>query len=273
MYLPIYLIYLSIYLSHTRFPLVFVFLRMCPLLSVPQISQVNYLLWVKYTAKRGDVFQQVIITLLVSSMVFIPFWFIMIQRVGKRYSFMIGLVLMLPTSIFMLAVPENCPLWLLHLSSAYGGLGFSVTYLLPWTMLPDVIDYDELQNGVRREALYYSFFVFFQKFAAGIAVALSTFSLELAGYITDPCCNQNQPDSLGNALRIIMGLCPLLFNILSFICTYFYAITPQFARNTKLQLEQMHRERAGETTPISHSSPSSDSKRVPVNAVVRESQA
>ncbi|WP_338460804.1 MFS transporter [Synechococcus elongatus] len=34
------------------------------------------------------------------------------------------------------------------------------SYLIPWSMLPDVIEWDELQTGQRREGIYYGFMVF-----------------------------------------------------------------------------------------------------------------
>jgi len=40
------------------------------------------------------------------------------------------------------------------------GPGNSVAYLIPWSMLPDVVDVDELNTGLRREGIYYGFFVF-----------------------------------------------------------------------------------------------------------------
>lgn len=41
-------------------------------------------------------------------------------------------------------------------------------------MLPDVIDEAYLLNGVRREELFYAFFVFGNKFASGITLGIST---------------------------------------------------------------------------------------------------
>ncbi len=133
----------------------------------------------------------------------------------------------------MYLCPTEVPLWMLYLSSIWGGLGLSVTYLLPWTMLPDVIDEDELIGGVRREALFYSFFVLFQKFASGIGLGLSTLVLEFAGYITDPCCGVQQPESVGNSLRIMLGLLPIGLHILSFFFTVRYPITTEVQQATK----------------------------------------
>ena len=47
------------------------------------------------------------------------------------------------------------------------------------SMLPDAIDEAAARDGVRRESLFYAFFVFWQKFSTGIALALSTLALQV----------------------------------------------------------------------------------------------
>ena len=42
------------------------------------------------------------------------------------------------------------------------------------SMLPDVVNAAALEYGVRREELYYAFFVFGNKFGAGVTLAIST---------------------------------------------------------------------------------------------------
>ena len=45
-------------------------------------------------------------------------------------------------------------------------------------MLPDVIDEFMIETGDRKEAIFYSFYVFFTKFSSGISVAGSSLLLE-----------------------------------------------------------------------------------------------
>ena len=48
------------------------------------------------------------------------------------------------------------------------------------SMIPDVVDYASLHYGIRREELYYSFFVFGNKFGSGITLGISTGIYKLA---------------------------------------------------------------------------------------------
>lgn len=46
------------------------------------------------------------------------------------------------------------------------------------SMLPDVIDEFYITHGEHRDAIFYSFYVFFNKLATGFAVASSQFALK-----------------------------------------------------------------------------------------------
>ena len=66
----------------------------------------------------------------------------------------------------------------MYVSSLIGGLSIAVNFLLPWSMLPDVIDEFMIKTGERKESIFYSFYVFFTKLSAGLAVSASALVLE-----------------------------------------------------------------------------------------------
>lgn len=78
----------------------------------------------------------------------------------------------------MLHHPVNLHLWsslcFVHLKKT------NLEFLLCRSMLPDVVDDFKVKNpGVHgHEALFYSFFVFFVKFASGVSLGISTLSLK-----------------------------------------------------------------------------------------------
>ncbi len=63
------------------------------------------------------------------------------------------------------------------------GAGAAVAYLIPWSMLPDVVAEDELQTGVRREGTHYGVFVLVQQAGLSLGLAGSNLALEAAGYV------------------------------------------------------------------------------------------
>lgn len=54
-------------------------------------------------------------------------------------------------------------------------------------MLPDVVEESEIPYGVRREELFYAYFVFFTKFGAGVTIGLSTAILKLIMWSVISC--------------------------------------------------------------------------------------
>lgn len=133
------------------------------------------------------------------------------------------------------------------------GISMSSHFLLPWSMLPDVIDEFMIKTGERKEAIFYSFYVFFTKFSSGISVAISSLFLEYSGYIDCPngCCVQ--PESTKLCLRLLLVPGPVILIILSLICLYIYPIDKKKRTENKLILENM-RKKSHETLNSENSS-------------------
>ena len=108
------------------------------------------------------------------------------------------------------------------------GIGAAVAYLIPWSMLPDVIEYDQLRTGQRRDGLFYSMFVFLQQVGLSFGLAASNFALEVAGYVT-PQAGQivTQPASVQTTLRVLVSFVPVGLLLLSLPLAYRYPITPK----------------------------------------------
>eukprot|EP00052_Salpingoeca_macrocollata_P017183 m.139276 g.139276 ORF g.139276 m.139276 type:complete len:509 (+) comp20302_c0_seq1:56-1582(+) len=195
--------------------------------------QANYILWIKYVIDRNDHFQNFLIILLLFTFASVPIWYMIMNKMGKKATFGIGVILCIPNFLVSFVVPADVSTAAMYVGSAYGGFCISCVYLLPWAMLPDVIDETELETGVRREAVFYSYFVFFQKLGAGVAIGLSTMALSNAGYISDPCCGEVQPDSVANTLRFSQGIIPIILSAFSLGFLYMYPI--DFERQMELK--------------------------------------
>ena len=87
----------------------------------------------------------------------------------KPSCFKLGLMLYLPVTIGFFFI-EADPAWVVYVSAAGAGVGTATIFLLPALMLPDCVDEAELISGEHHEGVFYSFFVFFAKLAAGMAI-------------------------------------------------------------------------------------------------------
>lgn len=161
------------------------------------------------------------------------------QRVGKKavYFMGTGFWMIAQAGLFLLQPGQTVALYILAI---FAGLGVSTAYLVPWSMLPDVIELDELQTGQRREGLFYSFMVFLQKICLGVALAMILQSLEWTGYIhpTDAIPAPLQPPAVLLAIRLAIGPIPTVALIGGAILAYFYPITREMHQQVLLQLAE-----------------------------------
>jgi glycoside/pentoside/hexuronide:cation symporter, GPH family len=161
------------------------------------------------------------------------------QRVGKKavYFMGTGFWIISQAGLFLLQPGQTVMLYFLAMLA---GLGVSTAYLVPWSMLPDVIELDELETGQRREGLFYSFMVFLQKICLGVALAIILQSLDWTGYIhpTETVLAPIQPPAVLMAIRLAIGPIPTISLIGGVILAYFYPITRERHQQILLQLAE-----------------------------------
>ncbi|GFO21025.1 sodium-dependent lysophosphatidylcholine symporter 1-like [Plakobranchus ocellatus] len=198
-----------------------------------QIAQTNVALFCTHTLKEGGELTKFILVLLVCAIASMPLWQFLIVKFGKKTAYALGMGVMIPTFITQLFVPAHS-VALYYVIMVFGGLGISVAFLLPWSVLPDVLDLYMLEKNKRHDALFYSFYVFFNKLASGTALAASQIALEFGGYINGKC---KQPDSVGYTLRILMTPGPVILVLLALGCLYMYPIDERMRRSIKERVQ------------------------------------
>jgi len=87
--------------------------------------------------------------------------------------------------------------------AALAGVGVAAAHVLPWSMLPDVIEADKVETGHDRAGAFYGVMTFLEKSATAVALFLLGQVLGLAGYVEGAAA---QPES---ARLAILGLVAL----------------------------------------------------------------
>ncbi|MGF1495695.1 MAG: MFS transporter [Elainellaceae cyanobacterium] len=171
------------------------------------------------------------------SMLFV--WSHLSQRLGKKavYFLGVGLWIIAQGGLFFLT-PGQVPL--MFLLGVMAGFGVSTAYLIPWSMLPDVIELDELKTGQRREGVFYAFMVMVQKVGLAIGIFLVGQVLSWAGYVESVPGEPPpvQPDSALLVIRLAIGPIPTALLILGLVLAYFYPITREIYAKILLRLSQ-----------------------------------
>jgi MFS family permease len=129
------------------------------------------------------------------------------RRIGKKGVYYWGMIWWIAVSFLLFIVqPSWSPVAIIVLGTL-AGVGVATAYLIPWAMLPDVIELDELKTGRRREGAYYGFFVLLQKLGLALGLFLVSQGLAIAGYVTPPAGATTaiaQPDT-PFAIRLMIG--------------------------------------------------------------------
>ncbi len=177
--------------------------------------------------------------LLGTSVFALPLWVWLAKKVGKRYAYIIGMsfwtvVLML---IFSLQ-PGEITTMLVY--SVLAGLSVATAHVLPDSIFPDVIEWDELRTGRRQEGIYYGIKNFIRKLTGAFAIFLSLQVIGWFGYQSPPegVTQFTQPDSALMALRILIGPVGALMLIGAIIMAWFYPLTREKHARIRRLLEK-----------------------------------
>ncbi len=166
-------------------------------------------------------------------------WSNISKRVGKKavYYMGMGLWILAQTGLFFLQPGQ---LGWMYFLAIIAGFGVSVAYLIPWSMIPDVIELDELQTGKRREGIFYGFMVLLQKVGLALGLFLVGQALQWSGFVAKVSGQPTpvQPELALLAIRVAIGPLPTLALIGGVILAYFYPITKEVHAEIILKLQE-----------------------------------
>lgn len=158
--------------------------------------------------------------------VFLFIWAVVSRFIGKVSTYILGSCVMLVGMIIFYFVDPETPTWLYFFAIVLIGLGTSSGYLMVGSILPDVIDMNEVATSKRREALFYSLFGFIGKIAQGASQLVANYTLNYVGYLNPYQQAQQgiteQPELVIETFRVFVSLVPLGFRILGMLLALIY---------------------------------------------------
>jgi len=161
------------------------------------------------------------------------------RRLGKRGLYFLGMGswIVIQAGLVFLQPDQVTLLFVLAIAASFG---VATAYVVPWSMLPDVIELDELQTGQRREGVFYSFMTLLQKVGLAVGIFVVGQALELAGFVSatpgEPL--PTQPESALFAIRMAIGPLPTVCLLLGLILVYFYPLTRDVHEEIMLKLQE-----------------------------------
>jgi len=141
------------------------------------------LLYFAYSIGREEDFAPTLALFLVIVVASLPVWLSVAKTRDKRALFIAGTAWWSAIQVALFAADASWPRWILFAVPSLAAVGYAIAEMMPWSMLGDVIDEDELATGERREGMYVGFFTFLRKIGGATAVLAMGFVLELSGFV------------------------------------------------------------------------------------------
>lgn len=221
-------------------PFLFVIgIYLCSWLGVQLTASILPYFVVSWMGLPESAFPQTALAVQGTALVMLFVWGEVSKRLEKKvvYGLGTGLWLIAQIGLFFLQPGQ---VGLMYALAILAGFGVSVAYLIPWSMVPDVIELDELKTGQRREGIFYGFMVLLQKMGLALGLFLVGQSLEWAGFI-ESMPNQpppEQPESALLAIRIAIAPLPMLSLIGGLVLAYFYPLSKEVHEQICLELAE-----------------------------------
>jgi glycoside/pentoside/hexuronide:cation symporter, GPH family len=142
----------------------------------------------------------------VAALVFLPFWNWFTVRAGKRIAYVVGMASLVAILAVLSALPSDAYRMLVIVVAVLAGFGVSAAHVVPNSILPDGIEWEELRTGSRKEGFFFGVVSLLNK--VGTSVAVPWVALVLAATGFDEARGSDQLPGTLTAIRLLVGLVP-----------------------------------------------------------------
>ncbi|MBC2347056.1 MFS transporter [Listeria welshimeri] len=189
----------------------------------------------KYNLGREDLVP-IIMALAFGSLLTLLFTPTVANRMGKRNTMVMGLVLAIIGQIIMGIGAHNLSISIIIFGVVINAFGTGFISGLLSVMLADTVDYGEWKNGVRAQGLLTSASSFGAKFGMGIGGAMTAGILAMGGYQA----NKTQTAESLRAIEFNFVWIPIIGFVIAAIALFFYRADKQ-EKQYLVELEERNR--------------------------------
>ncbi|MBM3180814.1 MAG: MFS transporter [Chloroflexi bacterium] len=209
--------------------------------------------YLAYWVAKGDLLQKalglplesaVFACLLVTSVIVLPFWVWLARKIGKQRAYMIGMTFWAVVQLLIYSIQPGQITYILVLA-VMAGISVSTAHVLPDAIFPDVIEWDELRTGRRREGIYYGVKNFVRKLTGALAIFIALQTLGWFGYQSPPAgaTQFSQSAATLQAIRFLIGPLGAVLLFGAVTMAWFYPLTKEKHIRVRAMLER-RKERA-----------------------------
>ncbi|HHO49413.1 MAG TPA: MFS transporter [Deltaproteobacteria bacterium] len=160
--------------------------------------------YVEHHVHRPDLLDALFATIQISALVSVPLVVRAAERSQKHVAYGYGMISWGLVLCLLAGVGPGQPELVIGLA-IFAGAGVAAAHVLPWAMLPDVVEADTLEQGQPRAGAFYGMMTFLEKLATAVALWAVGAGLQLAGYAEGAA---TQPEGAVRMIRVLLGPLP-----------------------------------------------------------------
>lgn len=187
----------------------------------------------------------IVASLLASAILCLPIVVWLMRRTDKRTAYLISMGFLVVVLLLWSLVPPGNPTPI-FISAVLAGFGLAALSTIPWAIVADVVEADELRHGERREGLFAGYLVFLRKFASAFAIFAVGQLLAATGFISSTSGSAfiAQPASALAAMRFLVTIVPAIALTLAIVVAWRFPIDRETYEAIRAALELRRREAA-----------------------------
>jgi GPH family glycoside/pentoside/hexuronide:cation symporter len=189
------------------------------------VVESNLQFFIIYIVERQSQNIIIMISIFVTAIFALPLWNWVSKNWNKRYAYIAGVAFWAAVMMLLIFMSPETPFWLILLLCIMAGIGVSAAQTLPWSIIPDAIEWEEWKTGERREGMFYSLITLLGKAGMAIAQPVGLLILQLANFQEGQ--GVVQPASALLGIRLVIGVLPALLLISGIVMAIFYPLTRQ----------------------------------------------
>jgi GPH family glycoside/pentoside/hexuronide:cation symporter len=188
------------------------------------IVQGSLIYYFKYIYGPGASLELALALLLLPVIPSIWVWTTLSRKIGKKlcWNLGMGLVAVACLAVFLFARQGGPAVF--YIIMAVAGIGLSTNYVMPYAVMPDTVELDYAENGVRREGAFYGVFNFMNKAGVAVANLINGLVLSAVGYVA----NVPQTEGAKLGIQFLVGPIAMVFFAAGVVTFAFYPISRKF---------------------------------------------
>jgi GPH family glycoside/pentoside/hexuronide:cation symporter len=199
-----------------------------------------FIYFVKYSlGLRSDVQSSLIMGVLVmAAIAALPLWAWVSKVASKKISLFAGMAVFAAGLVVVSRTRLAAGPVVFYSLAVVTGIGLSSFFIVLWSMIPDVVEYGQLQTGRRNEGIYYGLWFFVQKLGMAASAAINGAVLSATGFRQMAGgAMLDQPSAAIRGIGLLLAGLPIVLIAAGLVVLSFYPINAARHAEIKRQLD------------------------------------